>query len=97
MTLRMSRDQCMVTLELAGVRHVYCSAGRFTGYAMQKGDYVWKPTYTAGRRHRRLATFTEVGLPQGRVAEQEGWAGWRIDELRMAVQQLVVGVRDGPR
>jgi hypothetical protein len=97
MTLRMSRSQCEVTLALAGAEHVYSEAGHWEGYAIRRNGRIWKPSYTLGRRNRRLAKFVEqITTPAG-FTVVEGWTGWRIDELRMAVKQIVQGERpSGP-
>lgn len=91
MTLRLSRNQCMATLNLAGVEHVWCNMSYFTGYALRHDGKVYKPTYSLSRRNRRLAEFVEIMTVDGDREVREGWTGWRIDELRMAVKQLLQG------
>jgi hypothetical protein len=91
MSLRLSRNQCEATLNLAGCEHVWVNSHYVFGYCMRKDDIVWKPTYTLGRRNRRLASFTAIKALPAECVVREGWTGWRIDELRMAVKQIVQG------
>jgi hypothetical protein len=97
MTLRMSRSQCEATLALASVEHVWCDMDKFTGYAMIHHNKLWRPEYYLSRRKRRLVRFVPVADATGEHEVREGWTGWRIDELRMAVKQIVQGERpSGP-
>ena len=95
MSLRLSRNQCEATLNLAGCEHVWCDMSHFVGYGVRANGRGYKPSYTLGRRHRRLASFAEIMTVDGRVEYREGWTGWRIDELRMAVKQIVQGESPG--
>lgn len=95
MSLRLSRNQCEATLNLAGVEHVWVETLAICAYCLRKDGVVWRPYYTTGRRHRRLAVFKQVTAAAAECHVREDWCGWRIDELRMAVKQIVQGENNG--
>lgn len=95
MSLRLSRNQCEATLNLAGVEHVWCDSLNVLGYCLRKNGIVYRPTYTLSRRQRRLASFVAIKTLPAECEVCEGWSGWRIDELRMAVKQIVQGESNG--
>lgn len=93
----MNREECTATLELHGVRHVWCDTAHYTGYALLKDAVVYKPRYHLGRHgRRRSAEFEATPLGFGYAHQIEGGVGWRIDELRVAVKQILLGDEGEP-